>query len=118
MHSTAPAARARSTIVVSSMVPPSWPTLTASAITSTPMLSIIHRTATEVSRPPLYASTTRFAITAPVPCSQAGELAQLAGDLRTSGPLRDHDENRVVARDGAENGGGSGAPGPGGDHGR
>src|SRR3954462_7629949 len=102
MHSTAPAASARVRMVPSSIDPPSWPTLTASAITSTPRLSIIHRTATEVSRPPLYARTTRLAITAPVRSSESGERAQLAGDLGTGRLLRDDHEDGVITRDGAQ----------------
>src|SRR3954453_10833239 len=102
MHSTAPAAAARSRNVASSMVPPSWPTLTARAITSTPMLSIIQRTATEVSSPPLYASTTRFATLSSFGSSEVREGGELLGDLRATDALgRDHEE-RVVAGDGAE----------------
>ena len=48
--STAPAARARSLIVSQS---PPWPTSAAMAMTSTFSSSVIQRTATEVSRPPL-----------------------------------------------------------------
>ncbi len=53
--STAPAASARSRIRSQRSDPASasWPTSTATAITSTPCCSINHRTATEVSRPPL-----------------------------------------------------------------
>jgi hypothetical protein len=51
MASTAPAAVAR--FRTTSQSSDDWPTSTARAITSTPRLSIIQRTATEVSRPPL-----------------------------------------------------------------
>src|SRR3954447_26377228 len=84
------------------MVPPSWPTLTARAITSTPMLSIIHRTATEVSSPPLYASTTRFATISPLGSSEVCEGGELLGDLRATDALGGDDEERVVTGDGAE----------------
>ena len=53
--STAPAARARVRMASQSSPPRSaaWPTLTATAMTSTPSFSISQRTATDVSRPPL-----------------------------------------------------------------
>ena len=55
MASTAPAARARVRMASQSSPPDSaaWPTSTATAITSTPLFSINHRIATEVSSPPL-----------------------------------------------------------------
>jgi hypothetical protein len=49
--STAPAPMARER--TSSQSSLSWPTSTQSAMTSTPISSIIQRTATDVSRPPL-----------------------------------------------------------------
>ena len=53
--STAPAASARLRMASQSSPPDSaaWPTSTATATTSTPWFSISHRTATEVSSPPL-----------------------------------------------------------------
>ena len=48
--STAPAAFARAAMASQS---PPWPTSAATAMTSTPSSSISHRTATDVSNPPL-----------------------------------------------------------------
>src|SRR5206468_2817095 len=61
---TAPQLRARSRITA--MSSPPWPTSTATATTSAPARSAIQPMATEVSRPPEYASTTRFVITCPL----------------------------------------------------
>src|SRR5205823_12964932 len=88
--STAPAARARSRMASQS---PPCPTSAASAITSTPNSSPSQRTATDVSSPPLYASTTLFVISAP---SQPCQFAQLAGHLGPADALGRHDEDRVV----------------------
>jgi hypothetical protein len=64
--SMAPAASARARIAsqYASSAPGTWPTSTASATTCAPHSSWIQRTATEVSSPPEYASTTRCASTA------------------------------------------------------
>src|SRR5216683_5608540 len=61
--SAAPQASARLRIVSRSSPP--WPTSTARAMTSAPVCSAIHPMATEVSRPPEYASTTRCVIVGP-----------------------------------------------------
>ena len=55
--STAPQSRARWRMTSRSSPP--WPTSTATATTSRPVCSPIHPMATEVSRPPEYARTTR-----------------------------------------------------------
>ena len=97
--STAPAASARSRIVSQSSSAP-WPTSTASATTSAPHSSPIHRTATEVSRPPEYARTTRFGrcsgspppLTSPAP--EPGELGERRRS-RPPAPLGAHDERCV-----------------------
>src|SRR5689334_294337 len=96
--SIAPAATARSRMMCSSPSV-SWPTSTAQATTSTPHSSRIQRTATDVSRPPEYARTTRFATTSPLqPC----EFGEAARERRASDGFLAHDEQRVVARDETE----------------
>src|SRR3954451_24723044 len=103
--STAPAAAARSRITSSS---PgfSCPTSTAHAMTSTPHSSRIHRTATEVSSPPEYASTTRLAtMTSPSFLllgdlrSESGEAGELGGDDRPADEFIADDQHGVVAGD-------------------
>src|SRR3954451_643016 len=92
--STAPAARARSRIDSKS---PPCPTSAARAITSTPSSSTIHRTATDVSNPPLYASTTRLAIThnpflgldSMLPASMHGARRPRSLPCQRQQPLRD-----------------------------
>ncbi len=112
LASTAPAANARWRIASKS---PPWPTSTASAITSAPHSSPIHFTATEVSSPPEYASTTRFAIARrflPLPLGyfvttrqlslQAREGGEVGGDLGAADLLGADQDDRVVARHRAE----------------
>src|SRR5438270_11534407 len=96
MASTAPAASARSRIWSQS---PPWPTSTATAMTSTPSSSPSHRTATDVSSPPLYARTTRFAIALPFLSLQPCEGCESLGHRGTAGLLGRDDEDRVVPRD-------------------
>src|SRR6516165_2559196 len=101
-----------------------WPTSTASAITSAPHSSWIHFTATDVSRPPEYASTTRLGMTVTIAslvaspgtwlattrspvshrrsCSQPCQAGQLAGNIGSRRALGAHHDHRVVAGDGAE----------------
>ena len=58
-----------------------WPTSTDSATTSQPHSSAIHFTATDVSRPPEYASTTRLGIAVCILSLETGEAAELANHL-------------------------------------
>src|SRR4051795_2204021 len=104
----APAANARA-VMSSHGSSACWPTSTASATTSAPHSSWIHFTATDVSSPPEYASTTRFAIVRfflSLETSQAGELA---GHFGTAGGFGAHQDDRVVARHRAQDIGESGA---------
>ena len=98
---------------------PSWPTSTASATTSTPHSSAIHRTATEVSRPPEYASTTRLRHdrSLPLVCLEPGERRRARRRPSRHPPDSAHDqEQRVVAGDGAEHVGEAGPVERGADH--
>ena len=54
------------------MSSPPWPTSTATAITSAPVFSARYGMATEVSRPPEYASTTRSVMMLVVPFDGVG----------------------------------------------
>src|SRR4051812_5580857 len=65
----------------------SWPTSTARATTSAPHSSWIHLTATEVSSPPEYASTTRFAISSLLFRSRRG--ARRDGATRSRNDVHD-----------------------------
>src|ERR1700759_3748756 len=99
---------------------PSWPTSADTQITSTPRCSIIHRTATDVSNPPLYASTTFFAIAVlpslvvvlsasncpSLPTSgsgsvEPGQISDAGLDRCTLAGCRDHQQG-VIAGDGAQ----------------
>src|SRR5881396_1577590 len=95
----APAASARA-VMSSHGSSACWPTSTASATTSAPHSSAIHFTATDVSRPPEYARTTRFAVDRSVMTahpSEPGQRRELAGDLRAADVLRAHEDQGVVA---------------------
>src|ERR1039457_6169995 len=92
---------------------PPWPTSAARGITSTPISSIIQRTATEVSRPPLYASTTRFAtsLSASARLKESSKPGQGGQPLRHFGAaciLGGHHQDRVVTGHGSDDVGQSG----------
>src|SRR3954451_14181832 len=115
--STAPAASARARIS-SHGSSACWPTSTASATTSAPHSSWIHFTATDVSSPPEYASTTRFAITSASPDdsqalpeldSQTRQRGKLGGDGSAAGGFGAHDQDGVVTGNGAQDVGEPGA---------
>ena len=67
-----------------------------------PHSSVIHRTATDVSSPPEYASTTRFGMSRFLRRSETGEAGELGGDVRAARLLRAHHDDRVVAGHRAE----------------
>src|SRR5205809_1001520 len=75
-----------------------WPTSTASATTSAPHSSWIHFTATDVSRPPEYARTTRCGMGLLPSWSETGETCELRGDGFSAGRRRTDQDDRVVAR--------------------
>src|SRR5690606_8537151 len=122
--SAAPHARARLRMVSRSSPP--WPTSTATAMTSPPVCSARYGIATEVSRPPEYASTTRSLMIviscAMCSCSSVrcwlgpgraalassfapvGQFEERLGDLVSAVRVAGDDEDGVVARDGAEDG--------------
>src|ERR1035441_8535196 len=85
---------------------PPWPTSAARVMTSTPISSIIQRTATEVSRPPLYASTTRFATSisasARLKESKSGQGRQPLCHFGAARLLGGHHQNGVVTGHGAD----------------
>src|SRR6478736_3198261 len=123
--SIAPAARARARIS-SHGSSACWPTSTARATTSAPHSSWIHFTATDVSSPPEYASTTRLVISshlldclarcgpgypdrghslgcfAESSFSQSRQGGEVGGYRATAGRRRTHQDDRVVARHRAE----------------
>src|SRR3954468_6786237 len=114
--SIAPAASARSRIAsqYAASASGTWPTSTAIATTSAPHSSWIHRTATDVSSPPEYASTTRLAFTGCTTARlsfvlQAGQLGQATRDLAPTDALGAHHDERVVTGDVPEHVGEAGA---------
>ena len=77
-----------------------WPTSATKATTGHLYLSLIHLRRTEVSSPPEYART----IFLVMPNSSWDDFRSriLLASLRAGTPSRDDDEQRVVARDGAD----------------
>src|SRR5665213_3243354 len=78
-------------------------------MTSAPISSCNHLTATDVSRPPLYANTMRFATLTPrcfwMDYSETAEGPNTFGDLVSASSLLGDDKQRVISSDGAEHAG-------------